>query len=1173
LDDNLVLDFFKTPATHTELGEKSPGFQNIKMPNHAESQKESVKHFLGQSPPKVRNQRMMSEDFSNQYFGNQHNTNDLFWRDYPPLPLEDANSPKKSQDFLSPESILSCQKQNTPSNSNSLPLSSQTHSQSAPNYTGYSNPTAASSGLIQTLQANTLLNKPAQIKNLGLENRGMNEASGNSTKPNNHTENEGENLSPSLYSYAINPQNQFSYPQFAEDAARTQNPALLYQQYQQMRQIQHFQQIQQQRAQMQLTQNQQQQQQQIRYALPQHVPGSDSNPDLQFTPQQHFQNQQIRLSQNPPNSNQNMNVPQINMNMNMSMNVNFNGNVNVNANPPNTGALSNGNGNVKFEGSQNASIGTNQTLSPHETSSIQGKKLNSNRTKKRPLNPAGKTNRKAGVKNKNNKDKSISSEFSSPVKRKCVEMIQPSLIPLSQGNEDHHPLSGKDLQLERKYIIQFPQIKNPIFKITKVNKKVEKIPTPRKRKKRKLSTIQPEPSKINPVTPSQSKSGEKNEEFVVKSDDGSLLIYHVDHSDENNITKIRKGSDFTLTASLSQEYNLLSPTKIDHQNSESQDSNLFKARSKSFSVLPLKKKKPKKCQNSKQGMKKVEKNTSPPKTKAKSANKGKGTNKKNNSPLKQKRKLKKEEELGEIKEGSKEDDEDDEYEIESKSERKFSITRSIAPTPPPSSFALKSEISEKLLLPEPSPVLSNPTGSDKQEDQLYPVEYFNYSIPSSQQHPQPQPQTHSQQTPTPSQTQTTEGKSTHPNIHILRGDSVSESPPPLKTPSLVSALPNYYDSKMPPSSSSLLNYSSQMMHPSPFPYSLTSKYTHPTALQYSPSNINRYPLPHSQTPQPAHHPTQNMQHTNQNANLTKLHTQHSQHSQQQSLPQKTPFNIYPHVYQKLFNVHQQHLQKQQKVIGTISMEERNKKIEKYREKKKTRTWGKKISYDCRKRVAQNRLRVKGRFVTKEKAIMMEEGVDDVNIGAQTSGNNQGNGIQEQRELNLKSNSNGGTGALKNENFKSSRKENEEKREKCAVMKGEQEEEREICEQASEDSSVRIILSAGKEEEDSPDMLDFGGCTQFLQSQNNEKESDYSQYFPNQSFGMDHQTLNNNIFTERIGDLKMSTAYFLNSEERQEEEPRIKAEIEEVSELNRPIFICTKGPSYNTTDMASKHMIQ
>ncbi|CAG9326868.1 unnamed protein product [Blepharisma stoltei] len=59
-------------------------------------------------------------------------------------------------------------------------------------------------------------------------------------------------------------------------------------------------------------------------------------------------------------------------------------------------------------------------------------------------------------------------------------------------------------------------------------------------------------------------------------------------------------------------------------------------------------------------------------------------------------------------------------------------------------------------------------------------------------------------------------------------------------------------------------------------------------------------------------------------------------------------------------------------IGGISYEERQKKLQKYREKKARRNWRKKISYDCRKRVADKRIRVKGRFVTKEQAMSLLE---------------------------------------------------------------------------------------------------------------------------------------------------------------------------------------------------------
>eukprot|EP00826_Nyctotherus_ovalis_P026531 TRINITY_DN2071_c0_g2_i4.p1 TRINITY_DN2071_c0_g2~~TRINITY_DN2071_c0_g2_i4.p1 ORF type:complete len:393 (+),score=117.44 TRINITY_DN2071_c0_g2_i4:528-1706(+) len=55
------------------------------------------------------------------------------------------------------------------------------------------------------------------------------------------------------------------------------------------------------------------------------------------------------------------------------------------------------------------------------------------------------------------------------------------------------------------------------------------------------------------------------------------------------------------------------------------------------------------------------------------------------------------------------------------------------------------------------------------------------------------------------------------------------------------------------------------------------------------------------------------------------------------------------------------------MVGMLTAKERKEKIRKYREKRKQRIWKKKVSYDCRKKVADKRLRIKGRFVTREQA--------------------------------------------------------------------------------------------------------------------------------------------------------------------------------------------------------------
>ena len=54
---------------------------------------------------------------------------------------------------------------------------------------------------------------------------------------------------------------------------------------------------------------------------------------------------------------------------------------------------------------------------------------------------------------------------------------------------------------------------------------------------------------------------------------------------------------------------------------------------------------------------------------------------------------------------------------------------------------------------------------------------------------------------------------------------------------------------------------------------------------------------------------------------------------------------------------------EQQKLKDISKLERSIKIERY--KNKRRNWIRKIAYDCRKRVADSRLRIKGRFISKK----------------------------------------------------------------------------------------------------------------------------------------------------------------------------------------------------------------
>lgn len=52
-------------------------------------------------------------------------------------------------------------------------------------------------------------------------------------------------------------------------------------------------------------------------------------------------------------------------------------------------------------------------------------------------------------------------------------------------------------------------------------------------------------------------------------------------------------------------------------------------------------------------------------------------------------------------------------------------------------------------------------------------------------------------------------------------------------------------------------------------------------------------------------------------------------------------------------------------IGPLTVTERLEKVMKYLQKKRSKNQMKKFCYKCRKQVAEKRLRIKGRFVTKQ----------------------------------------------------------------------------------------------------------------------------------------------------------------------------------------------------------------
>ena len=58
------------------------------------------------------------------------------------------------------------------------------------------------------------------------------------------------------------------------------------------------------------------------------------------------------------------------------------------------------------------------------------------------------------------------------------------------------------------------------------------------------------------------------------------------------------------------------------------------------------------------------------------------------------------------------------------------------------------------------------------------------------------------------------------------------------------------------------------------------------------------------------------------------------------------------------------------MVGPLTLQERQAKLAKYKHKRGHRSFAKRISYECRKKVADQRLRIKGRFVTKQQAVAL-----------------------------------------------------------------------------------------------------------------------------------------------------------------------------------------------------------
>jgi len=71
------------------------------------------------------------------------------------------------------------------------------------------------------------------------------------------------------------------------------------------------------------------------------------------------------------------------------------------------------------------------------------------------------------------------------------------------------------------------------------------------------------------------------------------------------------------------------------------------------------------------------------------------------------------------------------------------------------------------------------------------------------------------------------------------------------------------------------------------------------------------------------------------------------------------------IFQKFPQIKLDEKSKNSQKKGSLTPNERKEKIEKYIDKKKRRIWDKKVNYDCRKKFAESRMRLKGRFVRRK----------------------------------------------------------------------------------------------------------------------------------------------------------------------------------------------------------------
>ena len=102
----------------------------------------------------------------------------------------------------------------------------------------------------------------------------------------------------------------------------------------------------------------------------------------------------------------------------------------------------------------------------------------------------------------------------------------------------------------------------------------------------------------------------------------------------------------------------------------------------------------------------------------------------------------------------------------------------------------------------------------------------------------------------------------------------------------------------------------------------------------------------------------------------------SSSGQPQTLTRYDPFTVHPMGHAGMMTSALHPLDASSPRVGAYTKEERQVIIAKFRAKKMRRVWRKQIKYDCRKRLADTRPRVKGRFVSRKE----RENQDDTKEG-------------------------------------------------------------------------------------------------------------------------------------------------------------------------------------------------